>query len=152
MTDEEDLYNARILIPRLESKIEMLQMDITRLEKENAQLRKTAGYEELSSLLNEIAILKKNWQQVVDENVALKCQQGIPKHLNLSHFNQLVSDNEVLKRKYELLLQQKQGQETKSVPSEMWRRIRLLCHPDKHQNSDASTKVSQFLNTMKNNA
>ncbi len=35
---------------------------------------------------------------------------------------------------------------SEGMPAEMLKRIRMLCHPDKHQNSEMSLKVSQYLN------
>lgn len=34
------------------------------------------------------------------------------------------------------------------IPSEMARRLRMLCHPDKHNNSKASTIATEWLNKV----
>ncbi len=34
------------------------------------------------------------------------------------------------------------------LPSEIKRRLKMLCHPDRHNNSEMSTKVSQWLNRL----
>jgi hypothetical protein len=35
-----------------------------------------------------------------------------------------------------------------SIPSDIIKRLRMLCHPDRHGNSEMSTKVMQWLNTL----
>ena len=35
-----------------------------------------------------------------------------------------------------------------AIPTEMARRLRLLCHPDKHNNSKASTIATEWLNKV----
>lgn len=38
--------------------------------------------------------------------------------------------------------------QTQSIPTEMARRLRLLCHPDKHGNSKAATLATEWLNKV----
>jgi len=38
---------------------------------------------------------------------------------------------------------------TPSIPAEMWRRLVQLCHPDRHGGSPASTRATQWLNSIR---
>lgn len=51
------------------------------------------------------------------------------------------------------MIRQLQAQKTESgkgsIPSEMWRRLVQLCHPDKHSNSESATLATQWLNQVR---
>lgn len=38
---------------------------------------------------------------------------------------------------------------TTDMPKDVWRRLLQLCHPDKHQNAEAATAATQWLNANK---
>ena len=44
---------------------------------------------------------------------------------------------------------QQASPEKGSIPTEMWRRLVQLCHPDRHNNSDAATLATQWLNKIR---
>jgi len=45
-------------------------------------------------------------------------------------------------------LRNQQSVDSGFLPSEIKRRLKMLCHPDRHNNSEMSTKVSQWLNRL----
>lgn len=70
--------------------------------------------------------------------------------------NQMLKDgtytNELqrLQRKLEKMKFELEGKQvvSASIPDEFKKRLVMLCHPDRHNNSEMSNKVSQWLNTL----
>lgn len=129
MTTQSQLFATRIesLVPQHGGNGNLVNELYTKLDRLGVQLIKT----------------QKQAAQAESDRLAMM-EQNRELNSRLASQADLISGMLGKLREYE-----REKQASGSIPAEMWRRMVQLCHPDKHGNSEAANKATQWLNKIR---